>query len=261
MLTTLLVTAFLSQTADASLGDVGESCRARSDCRAGLKCVNSMCTAPLAATKEGQACEATSDCSSDGSLRCVAKVCKVRSAGPTATTAAFSPPPPPPSESYVPANARLTEAPAPASRSATLIGQAPPPIPSRGGLSVSEQMLQLESDIDGINSQLRGIDTSWPGGSIALVVIGSVLSPLALVGLILLVIPVVGIPLLAVGLGGVAMIVVGAVGGSRVKDEAVAQREELIQRRQALERDLSNLKRMAAVSNRAESAMVTVAAF
>lgn len=259
MLTTLLV-VLLSQTADASLGDVGESCRARSDCRAGLKCVNSMCTAPLAATKEGQACEATADCSSDGSLRCVAKVCKVRGAAPVATTAAFSPPPPPPPESYVPANARLTEAPAAPSRSATLTGQAPP-IPSRGGPSLTEQVMQLEADIDGINSQLRGIDTSWPGGSIALVVIGSVLAPTALVGLLLLVIPVVGIPLLAVGLGGVAMIIVGAVGGSRAKDEAVAQREELIQRRQSLERELSNLRRTAGAPGRTDAAMITIASF
>ncbi|MBL8923129.1 MAG: hypothetical protein JNJ54_30040 [Myxococcaceae bacterium] len=260
MLTTLLVTAFLSQTADASLGDVGESCRARSDCRAGLKCVNSMCTAPIAATKEGLSCEATSDCSSDGSLRCVAKVCKARSAAPVDTTAGFSPPPPPP-EPYQPANARLTEPPPPSSRSATLIAQAPPPIPTRGGLSLSQQVMQLESDIDGINAQLRGIDTSWPGGSIALVVIGAVLSPAALVGLILMVFPPVGIPFLAVGLGGVAMIIVGAVGGSRAKDEAVAQREELIQRRQALERDLSNLKRTAGAPSRADAAMLTIAAF
>lgn len=259
MLTTLIIVV-LSQTPDSSLGDVGESCRARADCRAGLKCVNAVCAAPQLASKEGQACEATSDCSSDGSLRCVAKVCKPRGA---ASSASFSPPPPPPAEppAYVPANARLVEAPAPATRSANLTGDAPP-IPNRvAGLSLNQQIMQLESDIDGINAQLRGVQTGWPGGSIALVVIGSVLSPVALVGLILLVVPVVGVPLLLIGLGGVAMIVIGAVGGSRVSAEALAERENLIQRREALERELNSLKRTAGVPNRADAAMMTIASF
>lgn len=67
--------------------------------------------------------------------------------------------------------------------------------------------------------------------------------------------------MLLIGLGGVAMIVMGAVGGSRVSAEANAQCESLIQQRTAAEREIANLKRMAAVSNRAESAMVTVVSF
>lgn len=258
MFTAHLLVVLLSQTPDASLGDVGESCRARADCRAGLKCVNAICTAPAPAvvTKEGQACEATADCSADGSLRCIARVCKARG-GAVAPGAALSPPP----DAYVPPSARLTEAPPAPARSATLVSQAPPSLPSRGGLSLTEQIASLETEIDGVNAQLRGIQTGWPGGSIALVVIGSVLSPLSLIGLVLLVIPVIGIPVLAVGLGGIAMIVVGAVGGSRVNADALAEREALVQRRQGYERELANLKRMAAVSNRAESAMVTLAAF
>ncbi|MBL8938148.1 MAG: hypothetical protein JNM69_26525 [Archangium sp.] len=270
MLTAHLIAILLTQTPDSLLGDVGESCRARADCRTGLKCINSQCAAPAVAvpqTKEGQACEATADCSSDGSLRCVAKVCKVR--GGSSSNATFSPPPPPPAvaPAYVPSNARLSaDAPAPVNRSATLVGaQSAPPLPSReGGMSISQQILTLETDIDSINAQLRAVQTGWPGGSIALVVIGAVLSPLALAGLILLAIPVVGIPVLLIGLGGVAMIVVGAVGGSRVNAEALAEREALIQRREAAERELGNLKRMAAVSSRntrADAAMVTVAAF
>ncbi len=269
MLTAHFIAILLTQTPDSLLGDVGESCRARSDCRSGLKCIASQCAAPAVVvpqTKEGQACEATSDCSSDGSLRCVAKVCKVR--GGSSSNAAFSPPPPPPvvAPAYVPANARLSaDAPAPVNRSATLVAQSAPPLPSReGGMSISQQILTLETDIDSINAQLRAVQTGWPGGSIALVVVGAVISPLTLVGLILLAIPVIGIPVLLIGLGGVAMIVVGAVGGSRVNAEAVAEREALIQRREAAERELNGLKRMAAVgsrSTRADAAMVTVAAF
>ena len=62
----------------------------------------------------------------------------------------------------------------------------------------------------------------------------------------------------------VAPIVVGAIGGSRVNAEAVAEREALIQRREAAERVLGNLKRMAGVGSpntRADASMVTIAAF
>lgn len=267
MLTAQLIAILLTQTPDSLLGDVGESCRARADCRTGLKCIASQCTAPavvIPQTKEGHACEATADCSSDGSLRCVSKVCKVRGG----SSATFSPPPPPPevAPAYVPSNARLTaDAPAPVNRSATLVAQSAPQLPNReGGMSISQQILTLETDIDSINAQLRAVQTGWPGGSIALVVIGAVLSPLALVGLATIILPIIGVPLLLIGLGGVAMIVVGAVGGSRVNAEAVAEREALIQRREAAERELGNLKRMAAVGSRntrADASMVTIAAF
>lgn len=257
MLTAIVLT-LLTQTPDSLLGDVGESCRARSDCRAGLKCVNTLCVAPAPQTKEGQACEATPDCSADGSLRCIGRVCKARGA---VTSASFSPPPPPP-VAYVPSTASLTESPAPATRSATLVGQPAPPLPSREfRADVGQRALQLESEIDSLNAQLRAVQTGWPGGSIALVVIGAVISPLTLVGLILLAIPVVGIPVLLIGLGGVAMIVAGAVGGSRVSAEANAEREALIQKRQVAERELNSLRRVGSVNQRVEAAMMTVATF
>ncbi len=270
MLTAQLIVILLTQTPDSLLGEVGESCRARTDCRTGLKCINSQCAAPSATapqTKEGQGCETTADCSSDGALRCISKVCKVRGGSPSNAT--FSPPPPPPevAPAYVPPNARLmADTPAPVNRSATFgAAQSAPPLPSReGGMSISQQIYTLETDIGSINAQLRAVQTGWPGGSIALVVIGAVLSPLTLVGLAILYVPFVAVPLLVIGLTGVAMIIIGAVGGSRVNAEALAQREALIQRREAAERELGNLKRMAAVGSRnarAEASMVTIAAF
>ena len=51
-----------------NLGGPGESCRARADCRAGLKCVNEVCTSE----HEGETCAATSDC---GDLKCVDHKC------------------------------------------------------------------------------------------------------------------------------------------------------------------------------------------
>ena len=158
----------------------------------------------------------------------------------------------------------MADTPAPVNRSASL-GAPAPPLPSReGGMSISQQIYTLETDIDSINAQLRAVQTGWPGGSIALVVIGAVLSPLTLVGLAVLYFPFIAVPLLVIGLTGVAMIIIGVVGGSRVNAEALAQREALIQRREAAERELGNLKRMAAVGSRnarAEASMVTIAAF
>jgi hypothetical protein len=77
---TALVAAFFSAPAFAqdqpstAVGGPGESCRARSDCKAGLKCVNQTC----ADEREGQSCAATSDCG--GELKCVAKKCTSGSA-------------------------------------------------------------------------------------------------------------------------------------------------------------------------------------
>jgi len=265
MLTAHLLVVLLSQTPDPLLGDVGESCRARADCRSGLKCINSQCTAPAPQGKEGQACEATPDCSSDGALRCIAQICsKPRGAsGQSTSGASLTPPPPPPSAPSASASsARLTQEPAPGPRAATLVAQEPPLIPNREvGLSVSQQVLQLETEIDSINTQLRAVQTGWPGGSIALVVIGAVLSPAALAGLIMLVVPLVGIPVLLVGLGGIAMIVGGASGGMRVSAEAVAEREALVQKRELAERELNNLRRMGSLTPRAEASMMTLAAF
>lgn len=60
---------------DASMfGGPGESCRARSDCRTGLKCVSQVCVDD----HEGLACQATSDCGAE--LACVRNKCVVRSA-------------------------------------------------------------------------------------------------------------------------------------------------------------------------------------
>jgi hypothetical protein len=53
----------------SNLGGAGESCRARADCKNGLKCVNQLCTDE----REGQTCGATSDCG--GELRCIGGKC------------------------------------------------------------------------------------------------------------------------------------------------------------------------------------------
>ena len=53
---------------ESMLGGPGESCRARADCRSGLKCIGSVCTDEL----EGTTCQSSTQC---GSLRCIQNVC------------------------------------------------------------------------------------------------------------------------------------------------------------------------------------------
>jgi len=62
---------FISNVASAqeALGGPGESCRARADCKTGLKCINQAC----ADEHEGQSCAATSDCG--GELKCIKNKC------------------------------------------------------------------------------------------------------------------------------------------------------------------------------------------
>jgi hypothetical protein len=58
-----------AQPQPQALGGAGESCRARSDCKGGLRCVSQICTDE----HEGQQCGATSDCG--GELRCINNKC------------------------------------------------------------------------------------------------------------------------------------------------------------------------------------------
>ncbi len=53
----------------APLGGAGESCRARADCKADLKCMNQVCTDQ----HEGETCGATSDCGTE--LKCINSKC------------------------------------------------------------------------------------------------------------------------------------------------------------------------------------------
>jgi hypothetical protein len=64
----------------AGLGGPGESCKARSDCSSGLKCVANVCRDEM----EGASCTSRADCG--GKLACVAEKCVVPgSAGPSAS--------------------------------------------------------------------------------------------------------------------------------------------------------------------------------
>jgi len=77
------------QQAAGSSG-LGESCRRKTDCKEGLKCVRRVCTDP----HEGETCGATADCGG-GDLKCINDKCTAPNASSTGAT---SKPKPPPSE-------------------------------------------------------------------------------------------------------------------------------------------------------------------
>lgn len=163
--------------------------------------------------------------------------------------------------------------------SAHLVAQAPPPLPVReapmpGAGGARE--LQLQADIDAINNELRGLKTDWPTASVVMAYLGWSLSPVALVGLLVLAvglalpvvnpITLVGVVLLVIGLGGVALGIAGIATGIAASSAAKEQRDELIQRRQGLERELKQLRQgggPAGVDRSFESSprLITVASF
>lgn len=77
----LVGSPIFAQDAPQNLGGAGESCRARSDCKGGLRCVNQVCTDE----HEGQQCGATSDCG--GELRCINNTCTTPGAAKKSSSA------------------------------------------------------------------------------------------------------------------------------------------------------------------------------
>ncbi|MDP3233178.1 MAG: hypothetical protein Q8N26_10420 [Myxococcales bacterium] len=139
------------------------------------------------------------------------------------------------------------------SMSARLIAQAPPPLPVRPMESapVGARQAQLQSEIDAINTQLRGLKADWPTASVVMAVLGWSLSPIALAGLFLFaigtlistpVLALVGVVMIVIGLAGVGLGIAGIVTGIAGQNAAKAERDELIQRRGGLERELNGLK-------------------
>src|SRR5438132_4530292 len=76
-----------SQQQQVGSSGIGESCRRRNDCKAGLKCIKRACTDP----HEGETCGATVDCGG-GELKCINQRCTGPNVSPSTTT----PKPPPP---------------------------------------------------------------------------------------------------------------------------------------------------------------------
>ena len=136
------------------------------------------------------------------------------------------------------------------SMSARFIAQAPPPLPVRPMESapVGARAGQLQSEIDAINTQLRGLKTDWPTVSVVMAYLGWSVSPIILVGLLVMALApafpallLIGIVIVVVGLAGVALGIAGIVTGIAGQNAAKAERDALIQRRGELERELKGL--------------------
>jgi len=69
------------QQQQAGSSGIGESCRRKNDCKAGLKCVQHTCTDP----HEGETCGATADCG--GELKCINQTCTSGAAASTTAPA------------------------------------------------------------------------------------------------------------------------------------------------------------------------------
>jgi hypothetical protein len=75
---------FADEQPATAIGGPGESCRARADCKSGLKCVNQTC----ADEHEGQSCSATGDCG--GELKCIKNKCTSGTAVASSSAASSS---------------------------------------------------------------------------------------------------------------------------------------------------------------------------
>ncbi len=136
-----------------------------------------------------------------------------------------------------------------------------------------EREQELERKIANLNAQIRAINTDWPPGAVVLSVVGYILSPFLLIGLPLMLVASVAGPganvLLAIGIGttvlgavGLGCLIAGIVSGLNSQADARAERERLMQERQALEAELNALRRSRNESVRAPSpVMVTLADF
>lgn len=138
-------------------------------------------------------------------------------------------------------------------RSAHLIAQGPPPLPVRpdAAAPAGARELELQTEIDGINARLRELKNDWPTASVVMAYVGWSVSPVSLIGLLILAlgsvvgapaVTLVGVVLLVVGLAGVAIGIAGIVTGITASSAAKAEREDLIRRRETLERELKLLK-------------------
>lgn len=140
---------------------------------------------------------------------------------------------------------------APEGRAARLVAQvdlpAPPPPPPLIAPATSQRMSALQNEIDDLSSQLLKLPSRfWPSYSVVLTVLGGLTLAGGLVAtwiLATVTVPVVGI---AISVGGLALLVVGIATGVSTVGAADAERERLLERRDALELELRTLRRQSA---------------
>lgn len=150
--------------------------------------------------------------------------------------------------------------------SAHLLAQTAPPLPV-DPLAETPRALVLKADIESLNARIAAINVNWPTGAVVMAYAGGiVLYALLLASVAIVATRTVGTVLLvmiSLGVGAVGLIIAGLIVGNTTAAGARADREALIQERQALERELKSLEERPPVVDRSfpSPMRVTVATF
>lgn len=149
-----------------------------------------------------------------------------------------------------------------APRAAHLLTQAEPPllVPDAPAREAT-----LEADIAAINARIKAVNVNWPTGAVILSYAGGLVTYVALLlGLVGGFIGSLLIPAVAVGIGGLGLLIAGLIVGMNAAATAKADRDALIDEREALQRELEQLRTRPSVVDRAfptPAHSVTVARF
>lgn len=150
--------------------------------------------------------------------------------------------------------------------SAHLLAQTAPPLPVDPLVEPPRAMV-LKADIEALNARIAAINVNWPTGAVVMAYAGGiVLYALLLASVAIVATRTVGTVLLvmiSLGVGAVGLIIAGLIVGNTTAAGARADREALIQERQALERELKSLEERPPVVDRSfpSPMRVTVATF
>lgn len=150
-----------------------------------------------------------------------------------------------------------------APRAAHLLTQSAPPLlipeaPTREAT--------LQADITALNARIKAMNVNWPTSAVILSYVGGIVTYAALLlgivgaslGSTLL------IPAIAIGIGGLGLLIAGLVVGMNAAATARSDREALIDERDALQRELEQLRTRPSVVDRAfptPTHSITVARF
>ncbi|MBM4781847.1 MAG: hypothetical protein GQE15_29565 [Archangiaceae bacterium] len=147
-------------------------------------------------------------------------------------------------------------------RAAHLLTQSEPPLLAP---DAPTREATLETDVAALNARIKAVNVNWPTGAVILSYTGGLVTYVALL------LGVVGgfvgsflIPAIAVGIGGLGLLIAGLVVGMNVAATAKSDRDALIDERDALQRELDQLRTRPSVVDRAfptPAHSITVARF
>lgn len=149
-------------------------------------------------------------------------------------------------------------------RAATLLAQVaplppPPPLPPLMAPDTAARIAELQADIDELSARLFKLPSRfWPAYSVTLSVLGGL--ALGVAGVVLVVVRWVSLPVpwVALAVVGLTALLVGIATGVTTVATADAERQRLLEQRDALERELRILRRTGALH---DEVLVPIARF